>query len=106
MNARDASEKCWHYLKWRFVGGVQKYNAPSTGVINTNICKNAKMPVLSHNVCRCRMWPPSFWPSTFSNFMFHVFECRILNLYLQPGTFLQSVLYNYNGLSIPTDDSK
>ena len=23
---------CWHYLKWRFVGGVQKYNTPSTGV--------------------------------------------------------------------------
>ena len=33
MRARDASEKgCWHYLKWRFVGGVQKYNTPSTGV--------------------------------------------------------------------------
>jgi hypothetical protein len=34
MNARDASDKegCWHYLKWRFVGGVQKYNTPSTGV--------------------------------------------------------------------------
>jgi hypothetical protein len=27
-----ARTECWHYLKWRFVDGVQKYNTPSTGV--------------------------------------------------------------------------